>query len=34
MIEMNVGSIEDIDKIMKLGGKNRTTAATKMNSAR
>ena len=32
--EIEVRSIEDINKIMRFGGKNRTVAATKMNSQR
>lgn len=32
MIEMEVRSIKDIDEIMKLGGKHRAVASTKMNS--
>ena len=34
MVELAVGSVEDIDQIMRLGNKNRATAATKMNSTR
>ena len=34
MTEMDVESLKDIEKIIKLGEKNRTTAATKMNSQR
>ena len=32
--EMEVEDLKDISKIIKLGEKNRTTAATKMNSTR
>ena len=34
IVEMVVNSLDDIDEIMNLGQKNRTTAATKMNSQR
>lgn len=34
IIEMEVNSIKDINEIMKLGGKNRAVASTKMNSER
>jgi kinesin family protein C2/C3 len=34
IVEMDVESLKDITKILKLGEKNRTTAATKMNSHR
>ena len=34
MMEMDVESLKDIEKIIKLGEKNRSTAATKMNSQR